>query len=91
MANISLSFTNVSTEEARTAAWALGKANEERVAAELTPYANITEMIEDHIISNMLPSWQQAEATESLATQMRDAWPDATDAQRAAALAALTS
>ena len=94
MATINITFSGVSTAEARTANWALAKANEERAAQEppQAAFANVAEMLEDHILNVMLPSWQVAEAAEDQTTQNAKAlWEAATDAQRAAAIAALTA
>jgi hypothetical protein len=48
-------------------------------------------MLEDHVLSNILPSWQAAEAAETAQQNVRVLWQNATDAQRTAALAALQS
>jgi len=95
--DITITFTNATTAEVRAADWYLAKVNAVRVAhndAEgnpLEPFANIRELIVDRIQNSWLPSWiqQQAEATQQEQT-VADLWKAATDAQRAAAVAALT-
>lgn len=88
--DITITFTNATVAETRAANWYLAKINAVRVAHDLEEFANIRELLIDRIKTSLLPSWiqQQAEATEQ-EQQVKELWKDATDAQRAAAIAAL--
>lgn len=90
MATVTVSFSGATTEEIRTAQWALGKTNAERAAQQLPAYSGVSDMLEDQILSVIFPSWERAEAAETQATDnVKNLWENATDAQRAAAVAAL--
>lgn len=91
MATITITVSGQTTDETRTANWALDKANAARAKQSLPPYANPKEMLEDHVLNTMFPSWQRAEAEETANTDVKELWKAATDAQRAAAVVALTA
>ena len=94
--DITITFTNPTTEEVLAANWFLAKTNAIRVAhndAEgnpLEPFANIKALIIHRIKTSWLPSWiaQEAEATKDEA-DIRTLWLNGTPEQRAAACAAL--
>ena len=90
--DVTVGFSNVDTDHQRAAAWKLAQVNAVRVAHELEPYANVQAMLVDHILNVLVPQWiaQEAEAKEQ-EQSVQDLWRNATDAQRAAAIAALQS
>lgn len=87
---ITVTFTDVDPADARAAAWKLAQVNEVRVAHGQEAFADIKAMIVDRIQNVWVPAWiqQEAEAKEQ-AQSVNQLWKDATDAQRAAAIAAL--
>ena len=91
MASITINVSGLTTDETRTANWALAKANAARAAQNLAPFANAKLYLEDHVLNVMLPSWKAAEAAETAEQNVKALWSAATDAQRTAAIAALTA
>ena len=91
-ADVALSFSNTTPTETRAAVWKLAQVNEVRVAHDLAAFATVKDYLEDIIVNQLLPQWihQQAEAQETT-DSVQDLWRDATEAQRAAAVAALTT
>ena len=86
MADIDCTFSNVTDAEVRAANWAIADWNEKHPNDQV---ANANELVAAIILNEHLPNWTIREAEETRSTAVI-AWRDATDAQRAAALAALT-
>ena len=94
--DITITFSNATAEEVRAANWFLAETNAVRVAHTdeegnpLEPFATIKELIIDRIKTEWLPSWiaEEAKAREQ-EQDVQTLWKNATDAQRAAAIAAL--
>ena len=87
---ITVTFTDVDPAHQRAAAWKLSQVNEVRVAHGQEAFENVQAMLVDRILNVLVPAWIQQEAEAKKQEQsVADLWRDATDAQRAAALAAL--
>jgi len=89
--DVTITFANATAAETRAAQWALAKVNEARAAQTppLAPYANLKAFLEANL-KEQLASWVKAEAEANVTeAQIKRRWDLATDAQRAAALAAL--
>lgn len=86
---INVSFSDPDPAEARAAQWYLSIENQSRVGQGREPFANVGEMCAAIIKRNVI-NWIEQEAEHRKSQQnIRELWRDATDAQRAAAIAAL--
>ena len=85
MADINCTFSNVSAAEVRAADWAIAEWNQNHN----TQVANANELVEAIIINEYLPVWLAKEAAATQSGVAAALWKEATDEQRAAALAAL--
>ena len=90
MADISITFTNPTPEETRAAQHELARVNAVRVAHGESEFANIKEHIIHHIETALVPEWIEREANAKRQDlNVRALWRNASDTERAAAIAAL--
>lgn len=86
--DITLTFTNATTEEARAAQWWLTQVNADLPAEQ--QHATIKDYIIAQIKAEWLPRWIQLEAeARDRENDLRTLWQNAPNERRAAALAAL--
>ena len=91
-ADITLTFANATSEETRAATWKLSQVNQVRTGHGLEAHASVADWLKDMIQNTIVPQWIQQEAEARRQEQdVQTLWKNATDAQRAAAIAALQS
>lgn len=90
MADISIVVNSISTQETRAAQHALVVVNARREEQGKQPFANSKAYLEWYINNRLLPAWMIREREDTtIQSDIQRRWKLSSDAQRAAAVAAL--
>lgn len=90
MADITITVNSTTVEETRAAQFMLTQVNIQLTEQQQPTHANVTDYLEDRIVNWLLPAWIRKERENNVETSnVQERWQQATDAERAAALAAL--